>query len=112
MQFETGDYVRIKPEFRNPCEGDELYVVTSINGNTRRCYIALAHSNLPLNPQELVSVDVIEKVITCGVIPGYHAGTPNACHTSDGHFIFSTNATLRMAGLMQKIYFDRRYCYD
>ena len=58
--FNTGDLVTIKPEFRHPDETDRVYRVVTINGITKRCYIELAESNLPLNPQELVSVEMLE----------------------------------------------------
>lgn len=60
--FEIGDLVTIKPEFLDKEESAELvYRVVDVNTITKRCYIEIADSNLPLNPQELVSFDMIQK---------------------------------------------------
>lgn len=60
--FETGDLVTIKPEFLDKKESAELvYRVVDVNTITKRCYIEIANSDLPLNPQELVSFDMIQK---------------------------------------------------
>lgn len=58
--FKIGDLVNIKPECRNPGETNQVYRVVNVNDATKRCYIELAESNLPLNPQELVTFDMIE----------------------------------------------------
>lgn len=58
--FKIGDLVTIKPEFRNPGETNKIYTVMDVNEVTKRCWIALAESNLPLNPQELVAFYMID----------------------------------------------------
>lgn len=60
--FNNGDLVRIKPEWTNPKETNKVYRIVDINDITKRCYIELADCNLPLSPQELVGLDMIELV--------------------------------------------------
>lgn len=57
--FCNDDLVKIKEQFRNPDETDLVYRVVNVNEATNRCYIELAESNLPLNPQELVSFEML-----------------------------------------------------
>ena len=57
--FRNDDLVKIKEAFQNPGETDLVYRVVNVNEATNRCYIELAESNLPLNPQELVSFDML-----------------------------------------------------
>lgn len=59
--FKIGDKVKIKEEFLDSKEdGNKLYNIVDVNDITRRCYIELADSKLPLNPQELVGFEMIE----------------------------------------------------
>ena len=60
--FSIGDLVRIKEEWRNPNETDSTFKVVNVNDYTKRCYIELLDSRLPLTPQELVSFEMIEKI--------------------------------------------------
>lgn len=61
--FEIGDLVTIKPEYLDSKESADLvYKVVDVNTITKRCYIEIAESDLPLNPQELVGFDMIQKV--------------------------------------------------
>lgn len=60
--YAIGDLVRIKEEWRNPNEIDCDYRVVNVNDYTKRCYIELLDSRLPLPPQELVSFEMIEKI--------------------------------------------------
>ena len=59
--FKIGDMVKIKPEYLDSKETKDLiYRIVDINKVTKRCYIEIADSTLPLNPQELVGFDMIE----------------------------------------------------
>ena len=61
--FKIGDKVTIKDEYLDSKETKGLvFNVVNVNENTKRCYIEIANSNLPLNPQELVEFDMIELV--------------------------------------------------
>lgn len=62
MQFDIGDVVRIKPEFRNPGETDKAYIITEVNHATQHCYLTLADCDLPLSPQEPACLYMLEKV--------------------------------------------------
>ena len=59
--FKPGDRVVIKDEYLESKETKGLvFRVVDVNENTKRCYIEIADSDLPLNPQELVGFDMIE----------------------------------------------------
>lgn len=59
--FKIGDRVVIKDEYLESNETKGLvFKVVDVNEITKRCYIEIADSDLPLNPQELVGFDMIE----------------------------------------------------
>ena len=59
--FKIGDTVVIKDEYLESNETKGLvFKVVDVNEITKRCYIEIADSDLPLNPQELVGFDMIE----------------------------------------------------
>lgn len=59
--FKIGDRVVIKDEYLESKETKGLvFEVVDVNEITKRCYIEIADSDLPLNPQELVGFDMIE----------------------------------------------------
>lgn len=61
VMFKIGDRVVIKDEYLESKETKGLvFKVVDVNEITKRCYIEIADSDLPLNPQELVGFDMIE----------------------------------------------------
>ena len=59
--FKIGDRVVIKEEYLDSKETKGLvFRVVDVNEATKRCYIEIADSDLPLNPQELVGFEMIE----------------------------------------------------
>lgn len=62
--FKNNDLVKIKEEFHNSGETNQLYRVVNVNEATKRCYIELADCKLPISPQELVSFDMLYLVHT------------------------------------------------
>lgn len=71
--FKNNDLVKIKEEFHNSGETNQLYRVVNVNEATKRCYIEMADCQLPLSPQELVSFDMLHLV---------HA-SPTKVHVND-----------------------------
>lgn len=61
--FDIGDLVVIKDEYLDSSESKGIvFKIVDVNNITKRCYIEIADSDLPLNPQELVGFEMIEKV--------------------------------------------------
>ena len=59
MALKAGDRVRIKPEWRDACEQDIVYVIVELNGD--RAYVQPVKCKLRYVPTSLVGIHMIHK---------------------------------------------------